>query len=267
MIIVMLKKISDIRPLLIVILPGLIATVLVLNSGIAPKKVIAAPSNCPDAIEGWYGCWQNLTTWKSQANLWCAFADSSGRGGVSKRDECTLALLSQLNLKPSGLNQPDACDNASTAFRTPGGCYATLKTGGFWRLALRDFSTECTFTKPDPPCSERLRTEFAEENNWAPNGSGSSSGSGAAINTNNEGAQSKFIGRISTYIKWFSLGIGILAVFGLVISGIQYAAAQDNPQAVAGAKTRIYNIAIGIVIYALMFGLLQWLIPGGLFSL
>ncbi len=75
-----------------------------------------------------------------------------------------------------------------------------------------------------------------------------------------------FYKKLVTYINLFSTGIGILAVLSLVIAGIQYTAAQDNPQSIAAAKERITNVVIGIVLYVAMYGLLQWLIPGGIFN-
>lgn len=258
-IVIMLKTHKRTSIIKKMILPLVIVLAMASGIGIGSRPVQATPSDCPDPIEKWYACWQNLSTWRTQVNLWCAFADSD------KREDCELTLISQLDYTPSGLNLPAACDNASTAFRTPGDCYATLK-GGAWKDAFRSFETDCTFSDPDPDCSERLRTEFAEENNWASSGPTPGASGNGAVKINDTGARTTFINRVSTYIKWFSVGIGILAVFGLVISGIQYAAAQDNPQAVSGAKTRINNIIIGILIYLVMFGLLQWLIPGGLFA-
>ena len=61
-------------------------------------------------------------------------------------------------------------------------------------------------------------------------------------------------------------GVGIAGVLGIVISGIQYLTARDNEQQVAKAKSRIINIIIGLAIYAVMWGFLQWIIPGGILN-
>ncbi len=62
------------------------------------------------------------------------------------------------------------------------------------------------------------------------------------------------------------VGIGILGVLGIVISGIQYLTAADNEQQMATAKKRIVEVVIGLAIYAVMYVALQWLIPGGIFN-
>ena len=58
-------------------------------------------------------------------------------------------------------------------------------------------------------------------------------------------------------------GLGALAVIGVVIAGILYLTARDNEQQVAKAKTRLIEIVIGLVAWAMLFTLLQWLVPGG----
>jgi|GEM_PF-4210344 len=57
-------------------------------------------------------------------------------------------------------------------------------------------------------------------------------------------------------------GVGILATIGLVISGIQWGTAIDKEQQIVMAKSRIFNIVIGLVMWALMWLVLSWLIPG-----
>ncbi len=59
-------------------------------------------------------------------------------------------------------------------------------------------------------------------------------------------------------------GVGTLGVLGLVVVGIQYLTAGGNEAQMTKAKTRIIEIVIGLVAYALMYALLQWLLPGGI---
>lgn len=58
-------------------------------------------------------------------------------------------------------------------------------------------------------------------------------------------------------------GLGVAAIIGVVIAGILYMTARDNEAQVTKAKTRLYEIVIGLVAWALMFTVLNWLIPGG----
>ena len=61
-------------------------------------------------------------------------------------------------------------------------------------------------------------------------------------------------------------GIGILAVLGLIVSGIQYLTSQDNEEKLRKAKNRIFQLVIGLVIYALLTPIVYFLMPGGLFT-
>lgn len=61
-------------------------------------------------------------------------------------------------------------------------------------------------------------------------------------------------------------GVGVLAVGGIVYGAILYASAQDNQQQVQQAMTIFRNVVIGLVSFALMYSLLQFLIPGGIFG-
>lgn len=57
--------------------------------------------------------------------------------------------------------------------------------------------------------------------------------------------------------------VGILIAISLVLAAITYGAAGGDPSKVAAAKKRITNTIVALIAYIFMFGLLQWLIPGG----
>ncbi len=59
-------------------------------------------------------------------------------------------------------------------------------------------------------------------------------------------------------------GLGAAATLGVVVAGIMYLTARDSEAQVAKAKTRLIEIVIGLVAWAFMAALLNWLIPGGL---
>lgn len=61
-------------------------------------------------------------------------------------------------------------------------------------------------------------------------------------------------------------GVGAAAVVGVIITGFQYMSARDNPAQVVKAKNRLLQVVIGLVIWILFWGVLQFLLPGGLFG-
>ena len=63
-----------------------------------------------------------------------------------------------------------------------------------------------------------------------------------------------------------SIGIGIVAVIGITIAGIQYLTAGSNVDQATKSKRRVYEIIIGLFVYVLMWAGTQWLLPGGIFT-
>lgn len=61
-------------------------------------------------------------------------------------------------------------------------------------------------------------------------------------------------------------GVGIAGTIGIVITGVQYLTARDNEQQLVKAKSRLFNIVIGLALYAAMWAILQFLLPGGIFG-
>lgn len=65
-------------------------------------------------------------------------------------------------------------------------------------------------------------------------------------------------------LKVIVYGLGVAAVLGVVIAGVMYMTARDNEAQVTKAKTRLYEVVIGLIAWAVMFAVLNWLIPGSL---
>lgn len=66
---------------------------------------------------------------------------------------------------------------------------------------------------------------------------------------------------LSLIVTVLLYGIGAAAVVGVVWAGILYLTARDNEAQVAKAKTRLIEVAIGLIAWAMLFTILQWLIP------
>lgn len=65
-------------------------------------------------------------------------------------------------------------------------------------------------------------------------------------------------------IEAMIFGIGILAVIGLSVFGIQYLTAGSNSGQTAKAKGRLRNMIIGVITYVVLVAGLQFLMPGGI---
>jgi hypothetical protein len=61
-------------------------------------------------------------------------------------------------------------------------------------------------------------------------------------------------------------GVGVLAVAGIVYGSVLYASAGDSAEQVKKAKGIILNVVIGLIAFGLMYALLNFLIPGGIFT-
>ncbi len=79
-------------------------------------------------------------------------------------------------------------------------------------------------------------------------------------------ANNKFIDDLRAVINILGGLVGVAVVSMVMVGGIQYAMARDNSGQIEAAQKRIANALIALVLYMLIFGFLQWLIPGGLFA-
>ncbi len=66
---------------------------------------------------------------------------------------------------------------------------------------------------------------------------------------------------LNTVVDFMSIGVGILAIIGITIVGIQYLTAGGNETQTTKAKRRLFEIVIGIAVYAAIYALLKWLMP------
>jgi hypothetical protein len=69
-----------------------------------------------------------------------------------------------------------------------------------------------------------------------------------------------------TAINILTAGIGIAAVAGVIYASILYTSAGGSAEQTKKAMGIITNIVIGVIAYALMYALLNFIIPGGLFT-
>jgi|GEM_PF-2280342 len=60
--------------------------------------------------------------------------------------------------------------------------------------------------------------------------------------------------------------VALVCVISLIFAGFQYMTAGGNAGQVAAAKNRIVMVVLAFVVFAFGYGILQWLIPGGIFN-
>lgn len=70
---------------------------------------------------------------------------------------------------------------------------------------------------------------------------------------------------LSLGVQLMTGGVIILAIVGIIYGSILYISAGPNQEQVKKAKGVFTNVVIGILAFAFMFAILQWLIPGGVF--
>ena len=68
---------------------------------------------------------------------------------------------------------------------------------------------------------------------------------------------------MSNIIKFLTVGIGLAATGGIVYGGFLYLTAQGNAGKAQKGVATIMNALIAILLYALMFAIINFIIPGG----
>jgi len=74
------------------------------------------------------------------------------------------------------------------------------------------------------------------------------------------------VGIVKIIILIVSVGVGIVAVGGLVYGAILYASAQDNQEQVSKSIKVIRSVITGLLLYMFMVAIINFLVPGGVFS-
>lgn len=69
---------------------------------------------------------------------------------------------------------------------------------------------------------------------------------------------------VDPLVTFLTAVVGVAVVISIIIGGIQYTSSAGDPSKAGAAKDRIRNAIIALVVYILLFGLLNFLIPGGL---
>lgn len=74
------------------------------------------------------------------------------------------------------------------------------------------------------------------------------------------------VGILRIIILIVSVGVGIVAVGGIVYGAALYASAQDSQDQIRKSIKIIRSVIIGVLLYVFMITILNFLVPGGVFS-
>ena len=82
---------------------------------------------------------------------------------------------------------------------------------------------------------------------------------GGGVQTDDEGGG--IMRLLNLIVKVLLYGIGAAAVIGVVIAGIMYLTARDNEAQVEKSKKFLFEIVLGLLAWAMLWTVLNWLIP------
>ncbi len=68
------------------------------------------------------------------------------------------------------------------------------------------------------------------------------------------------------FIRFLSVGVGLAVAGGIIWGGILYGTARGNAAQTQKGVIVIVNAVVGLILYLFMFALLNFFIPGGIFS-
>ena len=82
--------------------------------------------------------------------------------------------------------------------------------------------------------------------------------------SNETDAKSGIFAILGMVLNILTFGVGIAATAGFIFCGYQYMTSKNEPAVIAKIKTRILNIVIGLLAYAMFWAIIALLLPGGL---
>ncbi len=180
--------------------------------------------------------------------------------------------------------------NPASAFAAPPGCYNFTTGGGFAQTACQTIDQTAAVAATPGACflsqtfgatTTPLTLTPCTDITLAPappptppaGGAGTPTGSGSIANLNTDDCnKADLTSNNCAIIKWLltlvnamSAIVGVVVVISLIVAGIQYSSAGDDPSKISAAKDRIVKGIIAMGVFLFMFAFLQYIIPGGLF--
>ncbi len=82
---------------------------------------------------------------------------------------------------------------------------------------------------------------------------------------NNGGKNCQLYDGFNTIANVLAAGVAVVVTVMIILAGIQYSTSGGDPAKAAAAKSRIIKALIALLAFFLIYALLQWLVPGGIF--
>ena len=107
---------------------------------------------------------------------------------------------------------------------------------------------------------------FAEEGDGSLTGKTCGHVDTAVLQCNAVDAKEGIFSVLGMVLNIFTLGIGAAATVGFIWCGYLYMTSKNEPAVIMKVKTRIFHIVIGLVVYAMFWGVASFLLPGGIYA-
>ena len=135
------------------------------------------------------------------------------------------------------------------------------KLSAFIRHSLLTLSILLSLTALTPLAAQPALAATATTPNQCASVNSACNCTAANLNKNNCG----IIYYVWLFINVLSGLVGMVLVITIVVAGIQWTTAGDNPQQISAARNRIVNAVIALLVFVFMYAFLQWVVPGGIF--
>jgi hypothetical protein len=83
--------------------------------------------------------------------------------------------------------------------------------------------------------------------------------------TNDKNNGGAIIAYLKTVLQLLSIAASMVIILMLIVAGIQYITSIGDPGQIKAAKTRVTNAITALVLFLLMYAILSFLVPGGIF--
>ena len=154
---------------------------------------------------------------------------------------------------------PDGYETTLPPGKTEAEVCANHQTGGY-----QGDSSESNVDDPGSTTLEPLQVNNPEANNAC--GDENVAQVKTSFDFGCTGKGNAIVDLAFAFFRFLTAGVGVMAIASIVLSGIQYSAAQGDPQMTQKALKRISSTVSALFLYMLIYALIEWLVPGGLFN-